>query len=584
MANIHNDKSRFQWPVIIANQQSRSSLDYYYGPYESLSDLDDLPVNLKTVGFTVAVVDESKQNPVEYWWTGSSWERKTVDVSSVVCLKGVVESESALSAMTGQSNGDMYLVPNGDDEYREFVWMADKGTWELLGLRSATLNQGLTITNAAKALTVGSSKDQSGGTYNGSQAVTLDMSKFVTADKAASTYTTMASVKSAMADLYVPLTKVKTWVFKNGSNKVYYGNKFATVNLNDAGQRATLFISGKDYWNATDAGATWVFQVSQNYTSSDGQIIGAVGVQLHGTAVKNGDLGGTSPSATITRSKCYLLAKWTSTSTYDLYWIVPGGANYYNFCATFICASGYTVTPVSGETGVLTSTSAIPTVDNLAKGVLRPRIINLATTGELSSYATIDSLSSYVTTAALETKLADYEPGNINDGKLTIKTPSGDKTFTANSSSDVTVDLSTKVQDGKLTITKPDGTSVTFTANQSTAASLDLSGVATTTALEAKIKELQDQITALQTTVSGLGSVSGLQTYMENKLKQLEGIVKRNTDGTLTTVTGYAAGNFDGLTETSLNVKVTTDGDITATTFNGATLNLTGYGYANGEA
>ncbi len=495
MANIHNDsKDKIQWPVVIMNQQERSSLDFYYGPYESLSDLDNpevLPVNLKTVGFTVAVVDEDKKHPVEYWWTGSGWERKTVDVSSVVRLKGIVESETALNKLTGQSNGDMYLVPSGS-EYQEFVWVADKGKWELLGLRSASLNQGLTISNAAGAMTVGSKTKQSNGTYNGSQDVTLDMSKFVTTADAAS-YATMSKVKEEMADLYVPLSKVRTWSFCNStSNKAYFGNKFATVKLAAAGQRATLIIAGKEFWNSNDAGATWVFQVSQNYTASDGQIIGAVGVQLHGTATKNGGDCGTSQAATITQSKCYLLAKWTDKSTYDLYWIVPGGASYYHFCATFICAGGYDVTPCSGENGVLTSSSAIPTVDGESKGVLRPRILNLATTSDLSNYVTA-------------TDLAD------------------------------------------------------------------------------KIKELQDQITTLQTTVGSMPTTNGMKTYMEGKLKQLEGIVIRNSNGVLTTVTGYKDAQFDDLTTTSLNVTVSTDGEVTASTINGTTLNLTGYGYSSGK-
>lgn len=49
-------------------------------------------------------------------------------------------------------------------------------------------------------------------------------------------------------------------------------------------------ISGKTTWNGSSSGAIYMFQLSQNYTASDGQYLGISGSLLVNTT------SGTSPS------------------------------------------------------------------------------------------------------------------------------------------------------------------------------------------------------------------------------------------------------------------------------------------------
>lgn len=105
-----------------------------------------MPSSLKTLGFTAAV--KTDDGIAEYWWTGSKWEKKGVESTNIVRLVGIVDSVSALSSITSKSNGDMYLVKDGD-EYKEYIRVDDKASWELLGSRTSQLNSGLTITGAS---------------------------------------------------------------------------------------------------------------------------------------------------------------------------------------------------------------------------------------------------------------------------------------------------------------------------------------------------------------------------------------------------------------------------------------------------
>lgn len=370
----------FNWPVVIKNANPRASLDYYYGPYTSLSDLEDdsiCPSSLKTLGFTAAV--KTDDGISEYWWTGSKWEKKGVESTNIVRLVGIVDSVSALDSITSKSNGDMYLVKDGD-EYKEYIWVDDKASWELLGSRTSQLNSGLTITGASGALTVGTSTNRSSGTYDGSQAIQLDMSGFLTSSSAKDTYLT----KTDAASNYLSKSNIKVWEFKNGSGTSTYGNKIATLAIKTPCQRATLIIAGKQGWNGTNTGATWLFQISQNYQGDSGVQLGVTGVMLHGTAASTSpDVKQTDPSPA-----WRLLAKWESDGKYSLYWIPKSGCNYYSFTATFISASGYTVTEVSGSTGILSSSDSVPTVDGKAYGVLEAYIGKVVNTALLDSTST----------------------------------------------------------------------------------------------------------------------------------------------------------------------------------------------------
>lgn len=377
MNNNKNIKEEgFNWPVVIKNANPRASLDYYYGPYTSLSDLENdsiMPSSLKTLGFTAAV--KTDDGIAEYWWTGSKWEKKGVESTNIVRLVGIVDSVSALSSITSKSNGDMYLVKDGD-EYKEYIWVDYKASWELLGSRTSQLNSGLTITGASGALTVGKSANRSSGTYDGSQAIQLDMSGFLTSSSAQNTYLT----KTDAASSYLSKSNIKVWDFMNGTGTSTYGNKIATLAIKTPCQRATLIIAGKQGWNDTNTGATWLFQISQNYQGDSGVQLGVTGVMLHGTAAS------TSPDVKQTDPwpAWRLLAKWESDGKYSLYWIPKSGCNYYSFTATFISASGYTVTEVSGSTGVLSSSDSVPTVDGKAYGVLEAYIGKVETSSSVN--------------------------------------------------------------------------------------------------------------------------------------------------------------------------------------------------------
>lgn len=406
----------FNWPVVIKNANPRASLDYYYGPYTSLSDLEDdsiMPSSLKTLGFTAAV--KTDDGIAEYWWTGSKWEKKGVESTNIVRLVGIVDSVSALSSITSKSNGDMYLVKDGD-EYKEYIWVDYKASWELLGSRTSQLNSGLTITGASGALTVGKSANRSSGTYDGSQAIQLDMSGFLTSSSAQNTYLT----KTDAASSYLSKSNIKVWDFMNGTGTSTYGNKIATLAIKTPCQRATLIIAGKQGWNGTNTGATWLFQISQNYQGDSGVQLGVTGVMLHGTAAS------TSPDVKQTDPwpAWRLLAKWESDGKYSLYWIPKSGCNYYSFTATFISASGYTVTEVSGSTGVLSSSDSVPTVDGKAYGVLEAYI------GKVVNTALLDSTSTTLE-KTMDTKISTAI-SNLGDTYLT-KTDAS-KTYETSSS------------------------------------------------------------------------------------------------------------------------------------------------------
>ena len=183
MAN--KNKEGFEWPVIVKNANARSSLDYFYGPYDSVDDLDDdgvLPKNLKFPGFTAAVYEtvNGKKTLVEYWWTGNGWERKGVPVSTYVTFKGVKETLPSSANI-----GDLYILKksNGEDN-EEYIW-TDSGKFELLGKLKAETNGSLNLDGDSFTID-GTTKTTN--SFNGTQSVTLHLGKYLTEDEAANTY------------------------------------------------------------------------------------------------------------------------------------------------------------------------------------------------------------------------------------------------------------------------------------------------------------------------------------------------------------------------------------------------------------
>lgn len=177
MANRTDIGRALAWNQVINNSNGHASLDYHYGPYDSI---DDVPEAMRVTGFTCAVIEDGR--PAEWWWTGSAWERKGVPSDVYVRYRGVAESLDALGALEAEA-GDMYIVPvTGDggqvEEYREYI--RAEGRWELLGTRTAGVSGSLTVENAGDAFTV-TDKGVRASSYNGTQNVTLDMGAFAKA-------------------------------------------------------------------------------------------------------------------------------------------------------------------------------------------------------------------------------------------------------------------------------------------------------------------------------------------------------------------------------------------------------------------
>lgn len=208
MAN-HNEKRKergFNWPVVIKNANGHANLDYYYGPYD---DLSEVPEKMRVTGFTCAVMENGA--PVEYWWTGTGWEPKGLPKDTYVKFKGVKDTVDALND-TEADVGDMYIVPvkgssGAISEYKEYI--RANGRWEMLGSRAAGVSGTLSFVNAdGRVTTQGTNgKDVVTDSYNGTQNVTLDldMSEYLGKAEAGETYLT----KNAASETYLTINAAK---------------------------------------------------------------------------------------------------------------------------------------------------------------------------------------------------------------------------------------------------------------------------------------------------------------------------------------------------------------------------------------
>lgn len=208
MAN-HNEKRKergFNWPVVIKNANGHANLDYYYGPYD---DLSEVPEKMRVTGFTCAVMENGA--PVEYWWTGTGWEPKGLPKDTYVKFKGVKDTVDALND-TEADVGDMYIVPvkgssGAISEYKEYI--RANGRWEMLGSRAAGVSGTLSFVNADGRVTTqgANGKDVVTDSYNGTQNVTLDldMSEYLGKAEAGETYLT----KNAASETYLTINEAK---------------------------------------------------------------------------------------------------------------------------------------------------------------------------------------------------------------------------------------------------------------------------------------------------------------------------------------------------------------------------------------
>ena len=250
MAN--KNKEGFEWPVIVKNANARSSLDYFYGPYDSVADLDNdavLPKNLKFPGFTAAVYEtvNGKKTLVEYWWTGNVWERKGVPVSQYVTFKGVVETLPSSANV-----GDLYILKksNGDDN-EEYIW-TNGGKFELLGKLKAETNGSLNLEGDSFTID-GTSKTTN--SFNGTQSVTLHLGKYLTEDEASKIYLKQTDA----ANTYLKKTDAaNTYLTKTDASNTYLTKSDAKSTYQQKGDYITKTDAANTYLKKTDAANTYL--------------------------------------------------------------------------------------------------------------------------------------------------------------------------------------------------------------------------------------------------------------------------------------------------------------------------------------
>lgn len=177
--NEQRNEHGFEWPVVVRNSNPHASLDYYYGPYDSIESMKSgVPAEVLVPGFTAAV--QTEDGVTEYWVVSGSgsnatWEQKGLASDSLVRFKGTKANLDEVKAITDMQVGDMWLVPEDGvtDSSFEYVWTGEQ--WEQMGKTSSELTGTLSVTGADFTID-GTSKTTK--TFNGTQNVTLDMSGF----------------------------------------------------------------------------------------------------------------------------------------------------------------------------------------------------------------------------------------------------------------------------------------------------------------------------------------------------------------------------------------------------------------------
>lgn len=179
--NESRNEHGFMWPVVVKNANPHASLDYYYGPYESLDTLKaSVPSTVAVPGFTAAV--QTSTGVTEYWVTsgeGSTaiWQQKILTTENTLTLKGIKSTLADVEALMDMSVGDMWLVPETSSENAEYVWTGS--AWEKMGVVSSVAHCTLTLKGAK--FTVGETSTET-STFNNTQDVVLDLSGFATTD------------------------------------------------------------------------------------------------------------------------------------------------------------------------------------------------------------------------------------------------------------------------------------------------------------------------------------------------------------------------------------------------------------------
>lgn len=170
--NEERNEAGFNWPVVIRNPNARASLDYYYGPYDSVDSMkSSVPNELWVPGFTAAV--QSEDGTVEEWWVQgegakAGFVKKHELVDGGMRFMGKADSLSQLLAKESPSKGDVWQVTMLYGEKRHYpLYFYDGSGWVAFAQDYA-----LTVN-----LPNGKSK-----TYDGSKSVTVDLSGVATRD------------------------------------------------------------------------------------------------------------------------------------------------------------------------------------------------------------------------------------------------------------------------------------------------------------------------------------------------------------------------------------------------------------------
>lgn len=188
--NEERNEAGFNWPVVIRNPNARASLDYYYGPYDSVDSMkSSVPNELWVPGFTAAV--QSEDGTVEEWWVQgegakAGFVKKHELVDGGMRFMGKADSLSQLQAKESPSKGDVWQVAEQDGRHTIYpLYVYDGTEW-------APLARNFTLTVKTP--------DGTSKRYDGSEAVTVDLSGVATrqdvADSKAEAAKTYATIES----------------------------------------------------------------------------------------------------------------------------------------------------------------------------------------------------------------------------------------------------------------------------------------------------------------------------------------------------------------------------------------------------
>lgn len=173
--NEEEERNGFQWPVIVKNPNAHANLDYYYGPYASLDDLDPkkgFPADLLVPGFTVGI--QAEDGSVEEWWVqgegkSATWARKQSDVEipeGVMTFKGTISKDN-LKTIESPAKGDVWCV----------AWKSGHATISVFYVWNG--KDWTPFRGVSKTLTIKVPSAEEPIVYDGSESKVVDLTSFM---------------------------------------------------------------------------------------------------------------------------------------------------------------------------------------------------------------------------------------------------------------------------------------------------------------------------------------------------------------------------------------------------------------------